>query len=75
MFCDAAVSTTKVISKNDSLQAKNSVTVVQDLPTADTLNAVEFQVTETLDSSAPEMPSQAPKVNSTGTQRFTVYEQ
>ncbi|XP_017313397.1 uncharacterized protein si:ch211-91p5.3 isoform X2 [Ictalurus punctatus] len=61
------LSTTKVISKNDSLQAKNSVTVVQDLPTADTLNAVEFQVTETLDSSAPEMPSQAPKVNSTGT--------
>ncbi|KAF4075093.1 hypothetical protein AMELA_G00230700 [Ameiurus melas] len=61
------ISTTKVISKNDSLQPKNSVTVGQDLPTADTLNAVEFQVTETLDSSPPEMPSQAPKMDSKGT--------
>ncbi|XP_060754703.1 uncharacterized protein si:ch211-91p5.3 isoform X2 [Neoarius graeffei] len=57
----------KVISKNDSLQAKNSVAVVQDLPTADTVNVVDCQEMKTLDSSPPEMPSQASGRDSTGT--------
>ncbi|KAK3510834.1 hypothetical protein QTP70_022775 [Hemibagrus guttatus] len=58
---NSQISATKIDNKNDSLRAKNSVTEVLDLPTAHTVNAVDCQETETLDFSAPEMSSQAPK--------------
>ncbi|MCJ8747879.1 hypothetical protein PDJAM_G00158520 [Pangasius djambal] len=54
-------------SEDDNSHTSSSVTAFQDLPTTDTVGAVECQVTETLDSSPPEMPRQAPKVDSTGT--------
>lgn len=71
-YLDSALSTTAVISKNDSLEPEDSVTVPLDLPTADTVNADKCPITETLDSSPSEMPSQAPNVESAGTQSFTV---
>lgn len=70
--CDSAVPTPHAISKNDSLLSNSSVTVVQDPPTASTGNVVDYQEMETLDSSSPEMPSQTPKMNSIGSQRFGV---
>ncbi|XP_053333306.1 uncharacterized protein si:ch211-91p5.3 [Clarias gariepinus] len=60
---NSQISTTKEIIKNDSLQAKNLVNVVQDLPTVDTVSAV-FE-TKTLDSSPPDMTSQAHTMSST----------
>ncbi|XP_058236557.1 uncharacterized protein si:ch211-91p5.3 isoform X2 [Hemibagrus wyckioides] len=58
---NSQISATKVDNKNDSLQERNTVTEVLDLPTAHTVKAVDCQKTETLDFSAPEMSSQAPK--------------
>ncbi|XP_060716340.1 uncharacterized protein si:ch211-91p5.3 isoform X2 [Tachysurus vachellii] len=57
-------SATKIITKNDSLQAMNSDSVVLDLPKADTVSAVDNEETEPLDSSPPEMSGEATEVNS-----------
>ncbi|KAF5901393.1 uncharacterized protein DAT39_008886, partial [Clarias magur] len=62
-------STPYAISKNDSLQTNSSVPVVQDPPKASTGNAVDYQE---INSSSPELPSQAPKMNSTGSRQYGI---